>query len=84
MFIIVFVAWSWAIQRQWSYGPSGPDLMSVFVYLWFSGVCFVIGCGVGYIRVFWKARADYIEYRNYLLFDEENEMDFGCSIEDFL
>lgn len=64
--VIILLGWTWAIQRQWTYGSEVPDMVSVFTYLCFLSLVAIVGVGVKYIPLAFKTRARHIEYQNYL------------------
>jgi hypothetical protein len=68
--VMILLSWTWAIQRQWTYGSEVPDLVSIFTYLCFLSLVTVVGVGVKYIPLAFKTRARHIEYQNYLELEE--------------
>jgi formate hydrogenlyase subunit 3/multisubunit Na+/H+ antiporter MnhD subunit len=68
--VMILLSWTWAIQRQWTYGSEVPDLVSIFTYLCFLSLVAVVGVGVKYIPLAFKTRARHIEYQNYLELEE--------------
>jgi hypothetical protein len=81
--VIILLSWTWAIQRQWTYGSEMPDLVSIFTYLCFVFLVTVVGVGVKYIPLAFKTRARHIEYQNYLEFEEsQNQREEDSFIRD--
>ena len=71
--VTVLGAWTWAIQRQFTYGQETPDLISVFFYVVFVSLVTIVAMGVKYIPLSFRTRARHLEYQNYLELEAQKD-----------